>query len=364
MTFPFQRANALGYALYENFPSADATLIDLNAASAADGSIWSDVAAIKNMGPPVEQIAASPLLTAFVWEAVTRKWLGLGIYSGIFNFSYSYDGVWFSGAGPGSLGGTEPSAWPCAAADGTGIVVVAGTAAVAARLVRSPDGGETWARQSTVRSAASTPTFIEWVPTINLFVLGYSAADNTNIETSPDGITWTQRTLPNSLARRACATNGLIIVVTANSSSNKVITSSDAITWTERTMPATKTWSAVCWSNQQQKFIALSSDGLAGAISDDGVTWTALPVGANIVLTTSSSRLMAVGRVWVVSGTSAGLPNGSSLVNEGTMYSIDNGATWRNGIAFDNVITAAAASPGQVMLGSIRTTRSSLMGGT
>lgn len=88
--------------------------------------------------------------------------------------------------------------------------------------------------------------------------------------TSPDGVTWTSRTLPSGNNWRGIAWNGSMFV-TVLSSSSIAATSPDGITWTQRALPATATWRAVAWNGSV--FCALSGTNVA-ATSPDGITWT------------------------------------------------------------------------------------------
>ena len=89
--------------------------------------------------------------------------------------------------------------------------------------------------------------------------------------TSPDGITWTQRTLPVGTAWYAVAYgNGLFVAIA--SGGTVAATSPDGITWTQRTLPATGDWRSVAYGNGL--FMAIASGGTVAATSPDGITWT------------------------------------------------------------------------------------------
>ena len=53
----------------------------------------------------------------------------------------------------------------------------------------------------------------------------------------------------------------------------KVATSPDGVTWTERTV-STNNWWSVCWSPEQGVFCAVAQSGNKAATSPDGETWT------------------------------------------------------------------------------------------
>ncbi|MCX6954077.1 MAG: immunoglobulin domain-containing protein [Verrucomicrobia bacterium] len=130
--------------------------------------------------------------------------------------------------------------------------------------------------------------------------------------TSPDGVSWTQRTGPYNGAS-AMAWNGSLLVATVNSGLRaELATSPDAITWTTR--PITTSFSsahlnAVTWTGTQ--FVAVGAPGLI-VTSRDGVTW-------NSAVTDTYLELFAVGG------------SGSRLVAAGEgrkILSTEDGAKW------------------------------------
>lgn len=89
--------------------------------------------------------------------------------------------------------------------------------------------------------------------------------------TSPDGITWTERTLPAARNWSSVVWNGSVFCAIAYS--DKCATSPDGITWTERTMPASRQWYKIAWSGTVFCAIAVDSTDKC-ATSPDGITWT------------------------------------------------------------------------------------------
>jgi len=105
------------------------------------------------------------------------------------------------------------------------------------------------------------------------------AYGSTIAATSPDGITWTQRTLPVSASWRS-VTYGNNTFVAVASSSSIAATSPDGITWTQRTLPVSAQWRSVIYGNNT--FVAVAYYSTIAATSPDGITWTqrTLPVSA------------------------------------------------------------------------------------
>ncbi|WP_313919878.1 phage tail protein, partial [Tahibacter sp.] len=180
-----------------------------------------------------------------------------------------------------------------------------------------------------------------------------SVAFNTNIcATSPDGITWTDRTLPITDYWQDIASNGSIFVLVGSTAN--CYTSPDGITWTARAMPSAGYTTQVEWGGGQ--FLAIR-DSQPFATSPDGITWTAqsAPASGNY-----GKALAWNGSVWVTvkhfstgdimssptgvagSWTSRQVPTGSNwdaiavkgsrfcLTSSGTAgsYISDDGITW------------------------------------
>jgi hypothetical protein len=146
-------------------------------------------------------------------------------------------------------------------------------------VATSPDG-RTW----TSRSLPVTADWrsIAWSPERSIFVI--TSQGSAIACSSPDGINWTQRAMPVSgnwvaVAWGATAnTTGLFCAI--NQGTNIAATSPDGITWTQRTLPATATWSDIEWSTAG-RFCVIAYTGTNGATSNDGISWTArvLPTG-------------------------------------------------------------------------------------
>jgi hypothetical protein len=96
--------------------------------------------------------------------------------------------------------------------------------------------------------------------------------------TSPDGINWTLRTIPNALAYVDIAWSaGLNKFVSVSSSAinNPAIWSSDGIEWFSMVMPPGRSWRSICWSPDARRFVAMvgAGAGAGAAWSVDGLEW-------------------------------------------------------------------------------------------
>lgn len=172
-----------------------------------------------------------------------------------------------------------------------GLLVAAGNAVSA--LATSPDG-VTWTDRTSPLDGGAAGAIV-WVEDLGLFVAGGRSVDYSKcIVTSPDGITWTARTSPfdgvgtptqNGVVSFAWSpTLGVLVAggVTdgAGTPHTVIATSTDGIAWTARTTPldsASFTANSVVWSSTFGVFFATSFGG--GAMtSPDGVTWSPLTI--------------------------------------------------------------------------------------
>lgn len=147
--------------------------------------------------------------------------------------------------------------------------------------------------------------------------------------TSPDGITWTARTLPSASAWRAVAWNGSVFCAIAdNINGTTAATSPDGITWTARTLPAAGAASA--WysiSALGARFCTVSYNSNLAAWSDDGISWTSatLPATDNWISITSARTTNLFCVIAQNSNNAATSPNGVTW----TARTLPSSGDWR-----------------------------------
>ncbi len=319
-TYPFTRAKSLGYAFGEIFPSSGANTIDANAAQAADGLHWSDFAQLRNWRTgTVSNITKTG---ACAWDPTKYCWFVAGQNGTTPQAGYAFA----SGAGIGAdlassgtvaagAGLTVGFAAACVAPDGSWLFGGTPASGSAQKIRRSTDSGANWAVQSTVAAGTTGVNVLhKFAASTPLAIAGLT---NGNIETSPDGITWTNRTVPNSSVRGSAASNSSVVVVTSSGSTDKIITSPDGITWTERTLPASSVW-RVAYSSVDAKFLAVCATSIAS--STDGITWSTLGLTLpSCGAASGAGYLSVIKRAWVAHDVTSGYLYGS----------VDGGATWR-----------------------------------
>lgn len=138
-------------------------------------------------------------------------------------------------------------------------------------IATSPDG-VTWTFRSVPAAGASLP-----YSTIAYGNGIFVAASSTCVITSTDGINWSATTsLPGSWTTISSIAygNGVFVATVAFPIANLIFTSEDGVTWTQRTAAA-QYWRSVAFGNGY--FAAVNSDGVAANaiyMSQNGIDWS------------------------------------------------------------------------------------------
>ena len=168
-------------------------------------------------------------------------------------YGYSSDGItWPNFTSSGGGNGYMAAIWA------NSIYVLAPT--IPYGSYTSPDG-VTWTNRSV---AAGYYLDIVWHNSIFVSV-GLSGA----IVTTPTGVTWTARTSGTTNHLRKVASNGSVIVAVGDSGT--IVTSLDGATWTVRTSGITTNIAKAIWNGSM--FVAVGTGGTI-LTSPDGATWS------------------------------------------------------------------------------------------
>ncbi len=207
-------------------------------------------------------------------------------------------------------------------------------------ILTSPDG-ITWTQRT---SGTSYRTLFGVAWSGSQFVV---VGDHGILLTSPDGITWTQRTSGTSEDLRNVVWSGSQFVIVGGT--DGILTSPDGITWIPLRISGTQYWlNGVVWSGSQ--FVAVGRESTI-LTSPDGITWTPRRTSDTQYwlngVVWSGSQFVAVGDYGILltspdgitwtqrtSGTSEDLRNvvwsGSQfvIVGIGTILTSPDGITW------------------------------------
>lgn len=198
--------------------------------------------------------------------------------------------------------------------------------------------GTTWLARTAVQS---TWAALCWAEELGLFVGvgGIGAGGQPNVITSPDGITWTQRTAATDTNWQGVCWSpelGLLVAVGGSGTGpvpTAIMTSPDGITWTSQTPSLTDVvLNAVCWSPELSLFVAVGWRSLSTSevmTSPDGVTWTTRAASASAHHWQSVCWARAIGLFVAVSLSSDG------TINNRVMTSPD-GINWTSRTAATN----------------------------
>jgi hypothetical protein len=127
------------------------------------------------------------------------------------------------------------------------------------------------------------------------------------LHTSPDGLTWTARSLPSGSTASLNAVAASASMWVAVGRSGAIVSSPDGITWTVRTSGTAKDLADVTWTGSG--FVAVGVEG-AVVTSTDGVSWTLQPAPTTDSLRAvagSSSLIVAATVLELLTSTDAGV---------------------------------------------------------
>jgi hypothetical protein len=172
------------------------------------------------------------------------------------------------------------------------------------QVTYSTDGGTTWVAGGTlpVATGGSWAPWLTWNGSV--FFTVYYTNNSTIGATSPDGVTWTQRTLPTptgsgyygvaSLGSTLCAMQ----YSATTGGSRGAISTDNGATWTSTTLPFSTTDFVAAGGG---KFVTAVYGGNQGAYSTDGTTWTTFTLPA----TTNWEHAVWTGTYWLMSSAAA-----------------------------------------------------------
>ena len=308
--YPFTLAYAPGYA-NGNIPDGpQLDKIQDQVAVAADGRVWTDLAAVKNWAYLQVGSISTMVSKTLLRDPVSRRWFIFG--GNTASGSYSADGSRWFNTGTTGFGDPSPTmpAVQAAAVNSAGVMLVGGAQSgpSTAKLRESTDGGATWLTQRNI--GASNTNAVHSLAYSESLGLWFCAIANEGLFSSTDRVTWTVRnaSVPIYIAIRELPTPILIGSPLAGVANTSYLSSTDGITWSSETFPENRSSQAGCWSDAQGKFFFSGATGIWSSSTGLTGSWTKIWAG------TIQSSIGAFGRCLVRGDGFASLDGGVSWV--------------------------------------------------
>jgi len=314
--WPFDRANASGYSTGDRLPASHATLIDEHQAQAADGLLWTDTAILKNWLPAVSLTDAKVIVAGQdtgstpnfrVWKVVGTSDMESRSVSGY---------AWSTPGTHAALVATTK----CGLVNGQTVLFGGDPGgASTSKIARSTTGlnAGTFAAVTSIDATAAAVNTLAYFN--SLYVAGLSDG---GIETSADGATWADRTVPNSNARTGFAQSSARLLAFTSASTDKYIYSTNATSWTEGTLPASSTNWTGAWNEIHGLFVVTNAAGSVYTSPDGLAPWT---LAGTFSLLATATLAISYRRVVAFAC--------SSII----VASIDAGTTWFVAASFGTV---------------------------
>ncbi len=307
----------------------------------ASNSSGSRTASISIAVTPNNNIATQNIATSWIQRTlpVTSSWKSITFGNGLFvavaagtgttNIAVvSSDGINWS---QGTLPGLTTLDWE-SVAYGNGVFVTVSSNGSAVRAATSPDGIN-WIARTIPNQNWKSVTFAN-----GTFV---AVAGNATSATSTDGIIWvTSFSLFNTVTWNSVAYGNGVFVALADNGNSRSATSTDAINWTTRiNLTAPSGWTSVAFGNGV--FVGVGSGISRATLStDNGITWTQSNVNTgtstNCVTFGNGIFLILRGSVPNPSQLAATSPDGNNWTN----VNLPNSQQWQSA-AFGNGIFVA-----------------------
>jgi hypothetical protein len=196
MQWPFSLARPGSYGPLSVPTPDELQMIQEQAALAADGRAWTDVAALKSWQYTL--LSASILATVpakpHVYDPTTRRWLVFGELTGEAAGAWSISGARWLATPTGAMASLQ--AVSSAAVSPAGKILVGGppsSGASASKLRESTNGGASWTGRNIGSADAQNVSELAFSSALGLWFASVGGNGGSGLFSSPDGVTWTLR---------------------------------------------------------------------------------------------------------------------------------------------------------------------------
>lgn len=208
---------------------------------------------------------------------------------------------------------------------GNGLFVVGGyiNNGTSTRVVITSPDGITWTQRTTPVAGSSSGEWYRFLYGNGIFVAVANVVSTASIMTSSDGITWTARTHASASPLSVCYGNGRWIATISGSTSTALTSTDNGVTWSTISLPSSCRWGSVAYGNGI--FVAVGAANASpytpyAAYSTNGTTWysTSIHNGGPIEWT----NIIYVNGYFIVAGWD------DVNKNAGYIYTSPDGITW------------------------------------
>jgi hypothetical protein len=214
----------------------------------------------------------------------------------------------------------------------------------------------TWTNQSSFASIfglTKTPTKVVYGSSKFVAFGNGSTATSGTCATSPDGVTWTARTYPNTYTNDCVWTGSQFVAVGLNQNGNGVCaTSPDGITWTSRTI--TNVFpnlyagpKSIAWNGTT---LVCTNNGNLCATSTDGITWTLQSGFTTAMNNENASYVTWTGSKFIAAGTTT---NRIVISTDGITWKYYSGIEDSTASIPTNSIRSIGSNGSTVLLGGL-----------
>lgn len=209
-------------------------------------------------------------------------------------------------------GGDFPAAFAVSTA-GLGTIVCVGTNG---KISSSADGGRTWTARTAGSGFAGNFNSVIWSVAAGLFI----AVGDGSVQSSPDGVTWTQRVSSGLQYMVAASSASLIVVIVFDGASTySTLTSTNGTTYNSHAQAIVLSVATLAVSAGGTFVSPKGTGGAPVYTSADGATWTAHVWGSSSTMLCTSVGYISGSGHFVAVGAAGGTLE---------MQSSPDGATW------------------------------------